>query len=282
MPPAADLCGRLAGSRRTRGHGARRAPSSATREVSTSDRRSDPAVTAAVTHMAAEGVAPIPARPSPFELDPGSCALIIVDMQNDFASPTGMFDRLGIPLPIVRSVIEPTRQVLVAARSAGMLVMYLAMQFAEDLSNMGRPSAPNRVRHLAAGVGQPTATPDGSTGRVLISNTWNGQVLDELAPRPGDRARRRRRPAQRIRLSPRHLSASRVPRRITRPRRTSRPADHALCGAMRDECAGKAHCSAHAYVGATRFLRARHPETAATDSASPVRVPTTSANADPP
>ena len=40
----------------------------------------------------------VAARPSPVELSPESSALIVVDMQNDFASAGGMFDRAGIDI----------------------------------------------------------------------------------------------------------------------------------------------------------------------------------------
>ena len=128
----------------------------------------------------------VPSRPAAFEFDPGSTAVIVVDMQNDFASAGGMFERLGVPLPVVRSTIEPIQRVLAAARDAGMPVVYLAMQFAADLSDMGGPQAPNRVRHLLAGVGQAASAPDGSGSRYLISDTWNTAIIDELAPQDGD------------------------------------------------------------------------------------------------
>ncbi|MEO6122470.1 MAG: isochorismatase family cysteine hydrolase [Ilumatobacteraceae bacterium] len=126
------------------------------------------------------------ARPAPFEFDPAATAVIVVDMQNDFASPLGMFDRIGVPLGIVRQVIEPTRKVLDAARHANVMIVYLAMQFDEQLSNMGTAQAPNRVRHLLAGVGQHVVAPDGTDGRFLISNTWNTRIIDELAPHDGE------------------------------------------------------------------------------------------------
>ena len=42
----------------------------------------------------------IAARPGPFMLDTASTAVIVVDMQNDFASPGGMFHRAGIDIHI--------------------------------------------------------------------------------------------------------------------------------------------------------------------------------------
>ena len=67
-----------------------------------------------------------------------------------------------------------------------MLVVYLTMQFKPDLSDLGAESAPNRARHLALGVGQPIDAPDGSRSRVLVRDTWNTQIIEELTPHAGD------------------------------------------------------------------------------------------------
>jgi ureidoacrylate peracid hydrolase len=128
----------------------------------------------------------IEARPGPFELSPRTTAVIVVDMQHDFASPGGMFGRAAIPLDGIQAVVEPTRRVLDAAREADILIVYLAMQFKADLSDLGTANAPNRTRHLAMGVGQSVEAPDGSSSRVLVSDTWNTKIIDELAPHSGD------------------------------------------------------------------------------------------------
>jgi len=58
-----------------------------------------------------------------------------------------------------------------------MTVVYLKMEFARDLSNLGGPNAPNREKHLGFGVG---------AGDFLIEGTWNTDIVPELAPEPGD------------------------------------------------------------------------------------------------
>jgi len=128
----------------------------------------------------------IEAKPSPLAIYPDKTAVIVVDMQNDFAAEGGMFDRAGVPVSAARAAIQPTARVLAAARAAGMKVVYLKMAFESDLSNLGGPDAPNRVRHLAFGVGQPVETPAGGTGRFLIKDTWNTDILSELTPEPDD------------------------------------------------------------------------------------------------
>ena len=97
-----------------------------------------------------------------------------------------MFGRAGIPLAGIQAAVGPTKIVLEGARDAGMLVVYLTMGFSDDLADLGSATAPNRTRHLALGVGQSVDAPDGSPSRVLVRDTWNTAIIDELAPHAGD------------------------------------------------------------------------------------------------
>jgi len=123
----------------------------------------------------------------PLVVDIARAAVLVVDMQNDFCAAGGMFHRAGIDISAVRDAIAPTAKVLDAARRAGMLVIYLKMGYLKDLSDLGPPGSPNRERHLNLfSVGSEVAAPDGRLSRVLIRDTWNTAVLDELKPQPGD------------------------------------------------------------------------------------------------
>ena len=128
----------------------------------------------------------IDARPGPLKLEAARTAVVVVDMQNDFTAEDGMFARAGIPVAAIRAAVEPTARSLEAARRAGMKIVYLKMQFEPNLSNAGGPDAPNRLRHLALGVGEAVVAPDGSPSRVLIKDTWNTEILAALAPESGD------------------------------------------------------------------------------------------------
>jgi len=119
----------------------------------------------------------IDARPQPLSVDPRETAVIAVDMQNDFGAHGGMFASNGLPIDAARATIAPTSRVLDAARTAGMTIVYLKMEFARDLSNLGGPDAPNREKHLGFGVG---------ASNFLIEGTWNTEIVPELAPQPGD------------------------------------------------------------------------------------------------
>jgi ureidoacrylate peracid hydrolase len=128
----------------------------------------------------------IEAAPGPVAINIAQTAVIVVDMQNDFCSKGGMFDRAGVDISIVQKVVTPTRKVLLAARKAGIKVIYLKMGFRPDLSDLGAADSPNRGRHLRFGVGQPSVAPDGREGRFLIRDTWNTDVIDELRPEADD------------------------------------------------------------------------------------------------
>lgn len=126
------------------------------------------------------------AKPAPIVIDSTRCAVIAVDMQNDFGSPGGMFDRAGIDIaPIIASVV-PTANVLSAARAAGIPVIYLQMQHRPDLADMGHADSPHRQRHARLSVGETSMTPDGTPYRTLISGEWGTQIVPALAPQPGD------------------------------------------------------------------------------------------------
>ena len=128
----------------------------------------------------------IEARPGPMTVDPSRTALIVVDMQNDFGAEGGMFHRAGIPISGIKAAVAPTVRVLAAARGTGIQIVYLKMQFAADLSNAGGPEAPNFLIHRRLGVGEPLHAPDGREGRILIKDTWNTDILPELAPQDRD------------------------------------------------------------------------------------------------
>ena len=132
------------------------------------------------------GLVELDAEPDRIALDLARSAVIVVDMQNDFGSQSGIFDHAGIDISIIRRAIDPTRTVLAAARNASIKIIYLKMGFRPDLSDLGAEDSPNRMRHLRFGVGQPSVAPDGREGRFLIRDTWNTDIVAELRPEPGD------------------------------------------------------------------------------------------------
>jgi ureidoacrylate peracid hydrolase len=128
----------------------------------------------------------IAARPSPLPVRTERTAVVVVDMQNDFASPGGMFDRAGIDVRGIQAIVAPTAAVLDAARAAGVFVVYLKMGFQPDLRDSGAPSSPTWLKHAPFEVGADVVAPDGSPSRILVRDTWNTDIVDDLAPHDDD------------------------------------------------------------------------------------------------
>lgn len=126
------------------------------------------------------------AKPNPVEIYTGKTAVMVVDMQNDFGTKGGMFDRAGIEISGIQKAIAPTARVLAAARHASVKIVYLKMGYRPDLSDLGAPDSVNRALHLRLGVGETIRAPDGRESRILIRDTWNTDIVPELKPQTGD------------------------------------------------------------------------------------------------
>jgi ureidoacrylate peracid hydrolase len=130
---------------------------------------------------------PLSARPNAVEFDIPGTAVIVVDMQNDFGSKGGMFDRAGIDISMIQKAVSPTAKVLSAARQAGIKIIYLKMGYQADLSDLGTDDSPNRMIHLhIMHVGDTITTPDGTKSRILIRDSWGTDIVNELKPAKDD------------------------------------------------------------------------------------------------
>jgi ureidoacrylate peracid hydrolase len=127
------------------------------------------------------------AKPAPISIETSKTAVLVVDMQNDFGSKGGMFDRAGLDISMIQATVLPTSRVLGASRNVGIPIVYLKMGFRPDLSDLGTVDSPNRTRHLHFGVGQKMSAPDGTEGRFLVRDTWNTDIISELKPKTEDR-----------------------------------------------------------------------------------------------
>jgi len=126
------------------------------------------------------------AKLEPIAIDTAKTAVIVVDMQNDFGTKGGMFDRAGIDISVIQKAVGPTAKVLASARRADIKIIYLKMGYPPDLSNLGSEASPNRVRHMLMGVGNTVRAPDGAESRILIRDTWNTDIVPELKPQAED------------------------------------------------------------------------------------------------
>lgn len=126
----------------------------------------------------------IDAKPQPVIIDAAQTAVIVVDMQNDFGTPGGMFDRAGFDISMIQKAVGPTAQVLTSARAAGIKIVYLKMGYRPDLSDLGGPDSP--ICLFCPGIGEAMRAPDGTEGGILVRDTWNTDIVPQLEPQVND------------------------------------------------------------------------------------------------
>jgi biuret amidohydrolase len=120
----------------------------------------------------------IAARPEPVSFDPTTTALIVIDMQRDFLEPGGFGELLGNDVSLLRSTIEPTSRVLDACRRSDIAVIHTREGHRPDLSDC--PPA-KLTRNGVTFIGT-----DGPMGRILVRGERGHDIVDELAPHPGE------------------------------------------------------------------------------------------------
>ena len=125
----------------------------------------------------------LPAKPEPVDIDLSKSAVVVVDMQNAFASKDGMLDIAGADISGAPRVVGVIGQVLSAARRSGMPVVYLQMGYKADLSDSGGPQSPNWHKEL--GIRLMNCRPE-LKGTLVTEGTWDFAIVDQLAPEAGD------------------------------------------------------------------------------------------------
>ena len=125
----------------------------------------------------------LPAQPEPLSITPERTAVVLVDMQNAFASPGGMLDLAGIDVGPAAAAVANARLLVDAARAARIPVIYLVMGYAPDQSNAGGEDSPNPRKELALCLMR--ERPELS-GKLLTYGTWDFQIVDALTPHPGE------------------------------------------------------------------------------------------------
>jgi len=101
---------------------------------------------------------------------PAHAALVVVDVQNDFAAHGGFFDGLGNDMAHVQASVPPLRRLIEAARRAGVLVVFVqAIYDDRDLSG------PMRERNRRTRVETPRC----------LTGSW-GADFYEVRPAAGE------------------------------------------------------------------------------------------------
>lgn len=99
-------------------------------------------------------------------------ALLVVDMQNGFLDDAGSMATIGLPVAELQRAIAGTNTMIMAAREAGVPVIYTRYVYMPDYSDGG--IVPNLL------------VPAIKENNALAKGSWDAEILAELAPRPGD------------------------------------------------------------------------------------------------
>lgn len=105
-------------------------------------------------------------------IDPATTAVVLIEFQNDFTSDGGALHGAVSEVMQATKMLANMKVVVDAARAAGATVMHAPITFAE-------------------GYGEISAHPYGILkgvvdGQAFIKGSWGAEIVDELAPMPGD------------------------------------------------------------------------------------------------
>ena len=125
----------------------------------------------------------VPARPEAIPVSPKETALIVVDMQNAYASEGGYLDLAGFDIGGAAGVIERMKVLTEAARAAGVTVVYFQNGWDADYQEAGGPGSPNWWKSNALKTMR--EKPE-LQGKLLARGGWDYELVDALKPQPGD------------------------------------------------------------------------------------------------
>ena len=130
-----------------------------------------------------DGAVTLPARPENLPIDPKATALLVVDMQNAYASEGGYLDLAGFDIGGAAAVIDKIALAVEAARRAGVTVVFFKNGWDPDYVEAGGPGSPNwwKSNALKTMRDRPELA-----GTLLAKGTWDYALVDRLQPQPGD------------------------------------------------------------------------------------------------
>jgi ureidoacrylate peracid hydrolase len=125
----------------------------------------------------------LPARPEGLRFAASAAALIVVDMQNAYASPGGYLDLAGFDISGAAAVIAQCATAAASARAAGMPVIFLQNGWDPAYRDAGGPGSPNWYKSNAL---KTMARRPELAGTLLAKGGWDYALVDQLQPQEGD------------------------------------------------------------------------------------------------
>jgi ureidoacrylate peracid hydrolase len=123
------------------------------------------------------------ARPEPLNMLASNSALIVVDMQNAYATVGGYVDMAGFDISGAQSVIGNIAHAIESARRAGILVVYLQNGWDANYVEAGGPGSPNWYKSNALKTMR--QKPE-LQGKFLAKGGWDYELIDVLKPNEKD------------------------------------------------------------------------------------------------
>ncbi|MDN6276056.1 pyrimidine utilization protein B [Psychrobacter sp.] len=121
--------------------------------------------------------------PEPIKLDPSQTALIVVDMQNAYASQGGYLDLAGFDVTSTKPVINNIKQAVDIAHQAGIQVIYFRNGWDNKYVEAGSSGSPNYHKSNALKTMRKDPELDGT---LLAKGGWDYELVDELSPTAQD------------------------------------------------------------------------------------------------
>jgi nicotinamidase-related amidase len=119
------------------------------------------------------------AEPEAIEIDLGTTAFVIIDMQRDFLEPGGFGETLGNDVSLLQAAVAPNRAVLEKLRELGLTIIHTREGHLPDLSD-AHPAKVERG-NPSLRIGSP-----GPMGRILIRGEVGHDIIPELYPVAGE------------------------------------------------------------------------------------------------
>jgi biuret amidohydrolase len=121
----------------------------------------------------------INAEPGPIAIDPSKTAVVMIDMQRDFLEPGGFGETLGNDVSKLTPTIAPSKALLAGARRYGVLVIHTREGHRPDMAD----APPAKIERGAPSM---RIGDVGPMGRILIRGEKGHDIIDALAPMPGE------------------------------------------------------------------------------------------------
>lgn len=123
------------------------------------------------------------AKPEEFPLSPDETALIVVDMQNAYASPGGYLDLAGFDVTGAKPVIAAVAETIEISRKLGFTIVFFQNGWDTQKQEAGTADSPNWWKSNALKTMRARPELD---GKLLTRGGWDYDLVDKIKPLPGE------------------------------------------------------------------------------------------------